>query len=263
MDTFKYSKFGFIQLYVFLGAALAFDLWFLFAGLYLVWPSQGGIVEANFGWWVPIVAIAAFIAAVFFFVKIRQFRKFFVGLSEEVINVNGKKQKWENLTQIEIKVENNSYSRIIMTSRSGNTVEIPGLIDSIHYIKGFVQGHAKNARITGNYKPPVEYPVNAKALLGLLQGWKNRGYNYSQRFGFMYTKGSSKATIDNLLGEAESYPTYQEEAQAILAKITGWKKEGKNTPQLVELLSKEGFGAYAANLFLGEVDRPGILNEYH
>jgi hypothetical protein len=257
MDSFKYSKLGFAQLYIGLGSSMAFVTWFLFAGFYLVWPSKNNpIIRVDFGWWVPFAAIGAFILAILFFVNIRKFRNFSVELSDEAINVNGKKIRWENMTQTEIKAENNSYSRIILTSNNGSTVEIPGLIDAIHYIKGFIQGHAINAKITGNFKPLVEYPENAQALLGLLQGWKSRGYNYYQRFTFMYTKGSSKATINNLLGEAEIYPPYQDKAQKILEKIRVWKNEGKDTSQLINLLAQENIGSYAANLFLTEEYRP-------
>jgi len=111
----------------------------------LVLPSRGEASGANFKWWVPPFAVAM---AVWLVLEIKKFRKalaFSVELSEEAIKVCGEEAKWTDVTRVESKIARGNNFAVILHTRNGGRLGIPGATASLPYIRGFIDGHAKSA----------------------------------------------------------------------------------------------------------------------
>jgi hypothetical protein len=258
MERFKYSKFGLIGLYTALGAALAFLILFLVIGFVEVWPNRNAPIRIEFGWWVPyfMVALAGF--SVFAMVRIHRLRDYYVDLSEDCIIVNDKKLKWTNIAQVEFTKSSDNNPTIILHSKKDHRLEIPPLMDGYAYIRGFIEGHARDAQRIGKVEPPVVYEEKMQTLIGLVQSWKDQGFSYSERLGFFIAQKYSKPLVESVLGEAERVDDFRGKATEMLTTIRGWKDQGLDHTQQFDLLTKQGYGPYAANLLLHEVDRMSV-----
>lgn len=113
-------------------------------GLFVVLPSRGDAFRFEFKWWVPLFVIALI---VWVLIEIGKFRKalgYSVELSEEFIRVRDEQAKWEDVSKIEFKNGLGDDPAIILHTKRGQALAIAAATDSMEYVKGFIEGHAKN-----------------------------------------------------------------------------------------------------------------------
>lgn len=120
----------------------AYPVLFLLAilglGIFVIWPSGG---MAEFKWWMPLLVIALIIWAIYEISKYRKAMAFLVVLSEETIRVGEVQVKWEDIERVENKAAFGDNPTIILHLKTGKIINIPAAIESIQYIRGFVEGH--------------------------------------------------------------------------------------------------------------------------
>ena len=254
MEKFGYSKLWKMRVWVGLGSALAFLLMFLGIGIFVVWPSQRNpIAWIEFGWWVPYLMIALFIASIIMAVNLRKIYQFSVDLSEEIIRAGRVQMQWENVELIEHK-KSGDDSSLILHSKLKNKMEIPGGLDGFYYVKAFIENHAINAPRSGEKKLAAE-GEKIRFFLAMIQRWKKLGYDYSKRFDLLKNAGFGKRMADFYLGFAESSDVDPKETRKIFAQIKGWKNQGVDEPQRIDRLEKQGFNHVTAKLLVQEAER--------
>lgn len=114
-------------------------------GLFVVLPSRGDAFRFEFKWWVPLFVIALIVWAVIEIGKFKKALGYSVELSEDSIRVRGEQARWEDVSQIEFKNGLGDNPAIILHTKAEQALAIAGATDSIQYVKGFIEGHAKNA----------------------------------------------------------------------------------------------------------------------
>ena len=255
MEIFKYSKLWKASLYIYLGFAIFVLFWLLWIAATIVWPNIGNpLLSVKFSWWVPFFTVGLIVLVIFMIVGIRKAQNFSVELTEGSIRAGKTQMKWGDVSQVEFKKRSGGLPSISLHSKANSQMEIPGSLDGYGYVGGFVVGHAKNATLVGATKPVAEGD-KIRFFLAMIQRWKKLGYDYSKRFDLLKKAGFGKTMTNYYLGFAESSDVSSEETRDIFAQIKGWKDQGYDDPQRLDLLQKQGFNLVTSRLLVQEADR--------
>jgi len=145
MEKFGYTKAWKIAKFLECGYPIAGLLGVAAYGLFIVIPTRDSAYRYEFQWWVPLFVIGLIIWAI---LEIRKFRKclgYSVEVSDESIRVLGKEARWDDVSRIEMREGGGNNPAILLYTKAGMEIVVVGATAGIQYIKGFIEGHAKNA----------------------------------------------------------------------------------------------------------------------
>ena len=114
--------------------------------LFLVLPSRGSIVVFQLKWWAPLLIIGLIVWLV---IELRRSiidLRLSIGLSDNSIIIGDVTKSWSEIQKAEIKKSffKSKDAAIILHTTSGEFITIPAFINSLEYIKGFVESHVKD-----------------------------------------------------------------------------------------------------------------------